>query len=402
MKSLRLILQIAGAVLVLGFAVGAAFFLLRTAPVTAPEDHQQAAEVVQVIDLRPGSERILVTAWGTVIPSREVTIRPQVSGRVLSQHAALVPGGRIEAGQQLLTIDPADYQLALTELQADLETAKFEFDVENGLQTIAKREWEQLRADIPDADANPSLALREPHLRKIQAMVAKAENAIARAKLDLERTSLVAPFNGMVAAETVEIGQLVEPGKDICRLVGSDTFWVQATLPIADLKRIRLPDGKNPGATVDIHLDTGNGHLDPRTGVVVRLLSDLEPNSRMARVLVEVEDPLGLKSPAAAGRVPLLLGSYVRVDIEAGRLDDVLTIPRPALREGNRLWLVGDDNRIRIAEPEILWTRQETVLVPNVLRTGERLVVSELKAALPGMEVNPRLLDAIDDVAAVR
>ena len=97
--------------------------------------------------------------------------------------------------------------------------------------------------------------------------------------------------------------------------------------------------------------------------------------------------------------IPLLLGSYVKVDIEAGNLAGVLTIPRSALREGNRLWLVGSDNLIRIAEPEILWTRPQTVLVPNILKEGERLVVSELKVALPGMEVDPQPLDAADGSA---
>ncbi len=88
------------------------------------------------------------------------------------------------------------------------------------------------------------------------------------------------------------------------------------------------------------------------------------------------------------------MGSYVRVDIEAGHLSDVLTVPRNALREGNRLWVVGQDNRIRIVEPEILWTLPETVLVENQLQSGERLVVSELKSALPGMLVNPQPLGA--------
>ena len=113
----------------------------------------------------------------------------------------------------------------------------------------------------------------------------------------------------------------------------------------------------------------------------------------MARVLVEIADPLALSnSPGTSGGSPLLLGSYVKVDIEAGRLMDVLTIPRSALREGGRLWLVGPDKKIRIAEAEVLWTRSETVLVRNLLKEGEQLIVSELKAALPGMAVNPQPL----------
>ncbi len=392
MKKVKTALQFLIALLILGAAGAAAWILLKTAPETAAEDKKQSAKIVQVIELEPSDERIMITAWGSVIPAREVTMQAQVDGRVIRQHDSLVPGGRLEAGEELVRIDPADYELGLDERKADLEQARFEFEVERGRQVIARREWEQLRQEIPEADTNPSLALREPHQKLAEAMVAKAENAIQRAELDLERTSVTAPFNSMVLEENVEVGQLLETGSDICRLVGTDSFWVRATLPMADLKRIRLPEGERPGAVADIHLDTGNGHVEPWKGSVVRLLADLETTGRMARILVEVEDPLDLKSAEGEGRTPLLLGSYVRVDIEAGRLTGVLSIPRSALREGNRLWLVGDDNRIRIAEPEILWTRRETVLVPDVLEPGERLIVSELKAALPNMLVNPQPL----------
>ena len=83
----------------------------------------------------------------------------------------------------------------------------------------------------------------------------------------------------------------------------------------------------------------------------------------------------------------------VEVDIEAGNLENVLKIPRAALREGNRIWLVKPDNRIRIADPEILWRQEETIFISNILQDGERLIVSDLRSALPEMEVRPRLLE---------
>jgi len=399
----RKFFQIFVALLVLGGAAVAAWVLLKTARQTEPEDPGQAAKIVQVIELEPKDERIMVTAWGTVIPARELVVQAQVGGRVMSQHKSLVPGGRLSDGEPLLQIDQADYEMAVEGLTAEMEEAQYEFDLEKGKQVIARREWEQLKDALPDADIDPSLALREPHLRRTEAMVAKAENAIKRAKLDLERTSLEVPFNSMVIEESVEVGQLVEAGNDICRLVGTDKFWVRTTLPMADLNRIQLPNGKHGGAGADIHLDTGNAKVEPWSGEVVRLLADLEMTGRMSRILVEVEDPLDLASENhddVGRRTPLLLGSYVRVEIEAGRLEQVLSIPRAALREGNRLWLVGVDNRIRIAEPEILWTRPETVLVENILLEGERLIVSELKAALPEMEVDPQLLDQEPDDAS--
>lgn len=393
MKKLRLGIQILFGIAVAFGAAVVSFTLLKTAPQTVPADKKQAAKIVQVMMLEPDDERIVVSAWGTVIPAREVTIRPQVSGRVISQNEALVPGGHLTKGDEIVRIDPSDYEFALTEKRAELVEAEYENDVEKGRQLVARREFDQLRDELPVADMNPALALREPQLRRAEAMIAKAQNAIDRAKLDLDRTVLNAPFNSMVIEESVETGQLVDSGSDICRLVGSDTFWVRATLPMSDIGRIKLPDGATLGAPAEVYFDTGNGHIEPWAGTVVRLLTDLEASGRMARLLVEVEDPLRLQSNTPE-QAPLLLGSYVKVEIEAGTLENVLEIPRAALREGNRLWMVGLDNRIRIAEPEILWTRPETVLVPDMRKDGERLIVSELKSALPGMEVNPQPLSA--------
>ncbi|MAS91874.1 MAG: hypothetical protein CMO55_01660 [Verrucomicrobiales bacterium] len=390
MKRIRIAITSLVALLVLGGAGFISFILIKTAPKTEPEEEKQAAKIVRVTELVPTHEKIEVDAWGTVIPAREVTMRPQVGGRVVEQHEALEPGGKFKEGDLLAKIDPSDYKLDIIERKSDLTEAEFEFELEQGRQKIAQREWEQLRADLPDSDVDPSLALREPQLRRTQAMIDKAQSSIDRAELDLSRTEVMAPFNGMVIEENVEIGQLLDAGDDICRLVGTDTFWVQATLPMADLKRIRLPENGEDGAHAEIHLDTGNGEIEPWEGKVVRLLPNLEETGRMARILVAVEDPLGLLSE---DRPPLLLGSYVRVEIEAGRLEGVLSIPRVALREGNRLWMVGPDNRIRIAEPEVLWTRPNTVLVPDIREEGERLIISELKAAPPGMEVNPQPLE---------
>jgi len=380
-------LQPLGILIALGVAAAVAWILFKTAPKTEPEEKPRSITSVQVIELQPTSERTLVTSWGTVIPAQEITIRPQVSGQIIEQHKDLIPGGRLAKDDILLKIDPAEYQLNLVEREAELANAQFEYDLELGQQAIAKREWERLKKEIPDSDANPALALRKPHLQKAAAMVTKAKNAIAQAQLDLERTTLPAPFNCMIVSESVDIGQLVDSGNDIVNLVGSDTFWIQASVQLSDLERIQV--SKNPHA--EIRLDTGSNRK-PWNGKVIRLLSDLERNRRLARILIEVEDPLGLKKPKN-DQIPLLLGSYVRVDIEAGNLENVLKIPRAALREGNRIWLVKPDNRIRIADPDILWRQEETIFISNILQQGERLIVSDLRSALPEMEVRPRLLE---------
>jgi len=119
----------------------------------------------------------------------------------------------------------------------------------------------------------------------------------------------------------------------------------------------------------------------------------------MARLIVSVQDPLGIQS-RGDGKPPLLLGSYVEVDINAGELEDTLRIPRSALREGNQIWVVGSDNLLKILPAEVLWPEKETVLIANSMETGDQLIVSDLRVALPGMEVEPHPSTAHDGLVA--
>ncbi len=390
MRRGRTIISLILTALIFGAGGLGVVYLLRTAPQTQPREEVRAAKIVQVIPLRPKSEHLTVTAYGQVVPARELSVKPQVSGQILDLHPSLEPGGFIPKDETLFHIDPADYELALTEKRAELEEAKFEAAVEEGRQVVAEREWDELKRDLPDGDVNQSLVLREPHLKRTQAMLDKAQNAIKKAELDLARAKVAAPFNAMVLEESLEQGQLVEDGGEVCKLVGTDEFWIRATLPVSDLKWIELPEGDQAGAKATVFLDTGDGTTATWEGQVTRLLSDIETTGRMARVLIAIPDPMGLDRQAPEKPVPLLLGSYLRAEISAGQLDGVLTIPRKALREGDRIWVVGTDNKLRIVDAHILWTRPDSVLIENTLKPDESLVVSDLKSALPGLLVNPQ------------
>ena len=385
--------------LIIGFGGCSSLLLILTGPETVPEDRTTAAKIVQTIPLVPRTRSIAVSASGSVVPSRKVVIKPQVTGLVIWQSESVVIGGHVKAGDELIHIDPKDYELALAEKQADFEQARFEREVESGRQVIAKREWGELQSDLDMGEVNKSLVLREPHLRRAEALMEKAKNDIEIARLQRSRTIITAPFNAMVVEESVEVGQLLSPGSDICELVGTDEFWIQATIPFSQLKWVKFPKEGQPGAEALVILDTGDPELPTWNGRVIRLLSDLDPLGRMARLLVSVKDPLDLYGNSD-GKLPLLLGSYVEVRIDAGELENTLTIPRAALREGDKIWLVGDDNLLKILPAEILWRETETIIISNNVEEGDRLIVSDLRVALPGMEVAPQPATAYQKLSA--
>jgi len=378
-------------------AVGTAVVLYLTKPKARKARPPRPLPLVEAVPLHATSEPVVVEAFGTVVAAKQLTLQAQVAGQIVYQEPNLVPGGLIPAGRELLRIDPNDYRLAVLQHEAEVEEAQFEAEVERGRGVIARREWTLLEKEVATSDAGKRLALRQPHQERAAARLKAAQSRLAQARLDRDRTTLRCPFNALVLAESVEEKQLVREQTALATLVGTDEFWVEALVPLARLPRIRVPTDGRSGSAAKVILETGNGEAIVRTGRVLRLLGDLTPSGRMARVLVAMDDPLDLPdAPESGGSGPVprrmgprrvLLGSYVKVEIDAGREENAYVVPRSALREGDRLWLVGEDRTLRFRDVDVLWRRRSEVLVRGAFRPDEKLVVSRLSAPLPGTEV---------------
>jgi len=382
-KLLRTLLVIA----ILAAAGIGARYISTTRPTARQRPPQAAVALVEVTAVQPSSAPVVLQAMGTVIPAREITLTAQVSGEVIKIHPEFVEGGFLSEGSEILRIDPLDYQLAVTRLKGEVARTRFELDLELGRQDVARREWDLLTAGKPTAPGEADLALRKPHLAKARAELAAAEANLQQAHLNLGRTTLRAPFNAIVRTRHVERGSQVAPQTPLATLAGTDTFWVQTAVAVDRLQSFALPRRpEEPGARAVVRHGLKERDAHPREGQVVRLLGDLEPEGRMARVLVAVPDPLDRRRPAE-DRLPLLIGDYVRVEIQGHMIESVYRIPRSALRDNTRVWVMTDQSRLSVRPVEIAWRDAETVLVRSGLKPGERLIVSDLPAPVDGMAV---------------
>lgn len=372
------------AALILALAAGAVAALYFFRPTTTKIKPQPPIPLVSARAMEPSSEKIFIETFGTVIPARQIELFAEVEGRILAQSPELVPGGLLRADSFVVRIDPRDYQLLVRERQADLVAAESNLALEKGQQAIASREWQLFTEDREGDEVNERLALREPHLNSALAQLEAARSRLDAAELDEQRTTITAPFNALVLERFVEKGQLVGRQSPIAKLVDTDCFWVQVSVVPADLARLTFAAGDNSGGSAaQVVLPAGDGGELVRPAAVFKLLGDLDPKGRMARILVVVRDPLNLRRPGAPGTI--LLGSYVKVRIEAGSLDDVYVIPRQAIRDNDRLWVLTVDNTLAIRPAIIKWRRQDELLVYADLAPGERVITSRLQSALPGM-----------------
>lgn len=385
-NTVKFVLQVVLPLVILAVAVLGAQALIATRPEVAKAPREVPATLVDVYTVGDERAQVTVEGFGTVRPAREVDLSPQVSGMVVEQNPRLVAGGYLEAGEMLLRIDPRDYELAVRGEEGALETARFNLEVERGRAVVAEREWGLLEDSVPTTELGKRLALREPHIEEREAALEAARSRLEQARINLERTVLRTPFNAMVVSETIDVGQYLSPSTRVANLVGTDTFHVYATVPYDQLSWVRLPDGDGDGgARARVVLEKRMAEAIRREGRVVGLLPDVDPNGRLARLLIEVRDPLGRGE--AAGSPPLLLGSYVRVEIEGPDLEHVCTVPREAMRENSRVWIAAEDDTLEFRDVEVLLRRDAEVLLHSGVMPGERVITSPITTPLPGMRL---------------
>ncbi len=367
-------------------SVFGAVTLLATSPKLEPSVPEPVPATVRVLEVQPQSVQLTVRSQGTVVPNTESQLIPEVSGRVSWISPSLVNGGTFGKGEVLLRLEDQDYrsaveraEAALARSEAEHQHARFEYQ---RLQSLEQRQLVS-RSALENA-------LRAA--RVAEAAEREAVASLAQARRDLERTEIRAPFVGLVRQESVDIGQFVSRGNAVATLYASADAEVR--LPIADrqLAYLNLPVGirgelspeLQPAVTLTAEFA---GQQLTWRGRIVRTEAQIDTMSRMVHVVARVAN-----DEQAA---PLSVGLFVNAEIEGLVADDVMVLPRSALREGNRVLVVDAEDRLRYREIEPLRLYQDEVLVRSGLEPGERICVSPLQTAVEGMPVKPLLETAL-------
>lgn len=373
---------------IIAMGVLGAWWLVANRPRAQRERLEPVPPIAQVVQAERTTERVRVAAMGTVLAAKRVVLQPEVSGRIVGQSSQLLPGGLFRKGDIILRIDPRDYETAVKQQEAAVEQARLEVQLEKGRQVIAQREWKLLEEDIALDQASQELALRKPQRKNAQVSLEAAESTLEQARLQLERTRVYAPFNAVVQEELVDEGQLVNPQTRLATLIGTDQFWVQVSIPVDRLRWLAFSgtEGTDASDVTVIQEVSGDAQIE-RPARLVRLLGDLDPVGRMARVLVEIDDPLDLESDANPHTIPLMLGAYVRVEIKGKSVEEVFAVPRTSIREGDQVWIMDEEDRLVFRPVEVLHRSKDRVLIRNGLEGGERIVTNRIPSPLPGMKL---------------
>ena len=342
---------------------------------------KRTAMLVNVTAVESGTFRPTITAMGAVRPEQEISLRPRVSGEIIAISDSFTPGGFVNVGETLLQIDPADYEAELLERQSALHQVSADLELELGRQDLAKDDYQELEGTI--SSDYKALVLREPQLKTARARVEAAQAAVQRAQLDLDRTRIRAPFAAQVLTRDANIGSQVSPGDNLGRLVGTDYYWVEAAVPVSNVRWIDLPDGPgSSGSPASVRNRAAWPEGTYRTAQVHSLIGALESRTRLARVLLTIADPLA-HDEASADLPPLMVGSYVEVRIEGKPIENVIRLEREYLRQNDTVW-VNAGGVLEVRSVELAFLDKQYAYISEGLDASDQVVTTNLASVTEG------------------
>lgn len=306
---------------------------------------------VEIAPLSTQSYEVWVDSYGTAEALTETLLVAEVAGRVMSVAPNIRTGSRFTKGDVLIELDNRNFQIDVDVAASAAADARVVYLQEVAQAEFAAKEWNT----APESEAARALALREPQVAAAQAALQAANARLARAKLDLARTQIIAPFDGKVMMQNVDIGQVVSPGQSLAEIYSTEAVEVRLPIKISDLAHLRLPEGEaqtSKPPSVVLETDMGSRTYQWQAEIV-RTEGAFDPSTRMLYVVAQVIDPF----VSNESRPAIRLGQFMRAKVQGVNYNDVLVIPRRA---------VSQDFMVSIAEQGILRKRRITPLWTDV------------------------------------
>jgi RND family efflux transporter MFP subunit len=380
-KRLKIVLPIA--ILIVGIAITMVMVKSRGPVQTRPP--REYAPLVRVVTATASTHTFTVTTNGTVKPRTSTALVSEVAGKVVWVSPSFADGGFFEENDVLVKLDPRDYELAVVTARGVVAQARVRSETEEAQAEVAREEWKSL-----GQGKESPLATRELQLHEARAALASAEAMLEKAERDLERTRIRAPFAGRVREKVVDVGQFVSPGIAVATVFAVDYAEVRLPIPDSQLAYLDLPvdyrgnTETQTGPEVTLYADFA-GRRRSWSGRIVRVEGEIDPVSRMIHAIAQVDDPYGRLG--GEDRMPLAIGLFVDAEIMGRVAEDVIVVPRSAVRGDDTVLIVDDEDRLRFRKVDVLRVDRADAVISSGLNAGDRICVSLLDAATDGMKV---------------
>jgi RND family efflux transporter MFP subunit len=366
-------------IIVIAIAVVGANVLMGGKKPPATKAHDQKDLLVEVISAQAGQHVYQIHSQGMVQPKIKSQLVAEVTGKIIKISDSFVNGGFFNKGDVLVELDPSDHLTNVKAADAALARAQATLAEEKARSEVAEKEWESfMKGEAPD------LYLRKPQLARELANVKAAQADLERAKRELNRTKVVAPFNGIVKAKQADLGQFVTKGAVLGQVYGTDIAEIRLPITDSDFQYLSFQtsfDLATQKPEVVFATDSSAGENDWR-GTLVRTEGIVDEANRMIYLVAAIDDPYGL----ASNKQAIEFGRFVHANIAGRESNNIVVIPRDILVDEKQIIKVVDD-KLAISNVSVDRFDNQFAYVSRGIETGDALVITHLKNPIEGTPV---------------
>ena len=350
--------------------------MIKLKPEAEFQEPKIIPQLVETMVAYPSEVSAKISSQGTIRPEHEIFITSELSGKVAWVSESFLDGAGFRTGDTLMKIEKRDYELALISTESSLFQAKLALEREEAESNLASIEWKR----VGKGDAS-SLTLREPQLAQARAVLAAAEAAYEQSKRNLERTSIIAPFDGRVRKKMVDLGTNLIPGARVADIYATASFEVRLPIADKDIPFLGIPlDGTSINSTnrPDVKLSTSYGGDELEiNGSIVRSESEIDLKTRMISVIATI--------PISKSNTRFKVGMFVNAEIQGSSFPGVTVVPRSAVKD-DMIWVV-IDQKLRRKSVEVIRYEKDFAFISNGLNKNDRILITRLSSYVDGMPV---------------
>jgi RND family efflux transporter MFP subunit len=357
------------AIIVLGFSVFSYLMHHKKRPKRV-KPHKLAAYVItkkaELINTN-----YIISAYGRILPSKKVTILPQVSGKIVYINPSLIAGDFVGKNSLLMKIDDSDYKLDVKIKQANLNKLKEALKIEVGKQKAAELELKYAKKFVKNLDSKSEyLILKKPSIKQTLDSIQIAKAELEKAKLNIKRTNITAPFNAYILAKYADLGSTANVSSKLVDLISSDEFYAQIETNFNDLKFINLDNS----TTAKVFINQ-NDSLSAR---FLSLEKSVDEQGVMAKLLFSIK-PKKQKNL-------ILINNYINCTIIGKKLNNIFKIPIDAIRDDDTIWLYSKDSTLKIKKIDVVF-KDKNFAYTYDLNKNDEIVVSNISMPIGGMKL---------------
>lgn len=374
-------IRILAPIIVLVVGAGVSFAIINSKQQPQSQEVETKPRNIKAVVAESGDIQLKIFTQGSVNAKQVIDIVPQVAGTITYVSPKFVAGGQFDKGEVILKIDPRDYEVAVVSAESKVAESLQHLVEEKAEAELALSEWQELgQGEASD------LTLRKPQLAGAEAQLKASEANLLTARLNLERSEIKAPFNGLLATKNADLGQFLSPGVNIGKFHSTDIREIRLPLSPIDRTKIDLAALKNRSAEIDVKFTVTIGEITNNwVGNIVRSEGMIVDNTDVMWLVAELK---GAQLNSLENGEIIEIGQFVDAEINGKTLNDIIILPRGALNQGNNVMIVDEQNTLRTRKVSLMETNREFIVVVDGLNAGDTINISQLGSGMDGMLVS--------------